>query len=457
VSPNQTLVISYIGYKTREIARGQPDHHQRDADEENASLNEVVVVGYVCRRKLVTGATVEVKGDDIAKMNTTQVLGALQSQSPGVSIQAASGQPGVRLQVMIRRCRYQRQHTPLYVIDGVAGGDINSLNPADIERIDVLKDAASCAIYGSAAANGVILITTKQGQAGKVQVTYDGNIGWQNVYRMPQMLTAREYMKVQDLVRFNSGVDPYNWSQFFKGQEDLLAAYQAGSNPGTNWLDLLRNKNAVTTSHALNIAGGSDRSKFSIGTGYQYQDGVFGGDFAKSDFRRFTFRINSDHVVYRNSKGLDVVKVGENIYYRHRQNQGIQIGNQYSNEISNMLRANPLVPLYNGDGSFFSYNDLKNMGFFDFTSYAGNPIASMTYNQSANNKSGELWSQCHGFVEVQPIKGLTYRGQINYNQSTWTCVPTCLPIRSTTRAASHPQTRPPTRLARAGDGAPPTR
>jgi TonB-linked SusC/RagA family outer membrane protein len=421
VSPNQTLVISYIGYKTREIAVGNQTTINVTLEEENASLNEVVVVGYgVQKKKLVTGATVEVKGDDIAKMNTTQVLGALQSQSPGVSIQAASGQPGDGFKVMIRGAGTNGNTTPLYVIDGVAGGDINNLNPADIERIDVLKDAASCAIYGSAAANGVILITTKQGQSGKVQVTYDGNIGWQNVYRMPQMLTAREYMKVQDLVRFNSGVDPYDWSQFFKGQEDLLAAYQAGSNPGTNWLDLLRNKNAVTTSHALNIAGGSDRSKFSIGTGYQYQDGVFGGDFAKSDFRRFTFRINSDHVVYRNSKGLDVVKVGENIYYRHRQNQGIQIGNQYSNEISNMLRANPLVPLYNGDGSFFSYNDLKNMGFFDFTSYAGNPIASMTYNQSANNKSVSYGLNATGFVEVQPIKGLTYRGQINYNQSTWT-------------------------------------
>ena len=115
-------------------------------------------------------------------MNTTQVLGALQSQSPGVMIQAVSGQPGEGFKVAIRGAGTNGDTKPLYVIDGVSGGDINNLNPADIERIDVLKDAASCAIYGSAAANGVILITTKQGKQGKVTVTYDGNIGWSNIY-----------------------------------------------------------------------------------------------------------------------------------------------------------------------------------------------------------------------------------------------------------------------------------
>jgi TonB-linked SusC/RagA family outer membrane protein len=113
------------------------------------------------------------------------------------------------------------------------------------------------------------------------------------------------------------------------------------------------------------------------------------------------------------------VKVGENVYYSHKQNQGIQIGNQYSNVISNMLRANPLIPIYNSDGDFFGYNDLKNSGFFNYTSYATNPIASMTYNQSANNKSASYGLNAVGYIEIQPIKGLTYRGQLSYNQSSW--------------------------------------
>jgi len=422
VKPGATIVISYIGYETQEIKVGDQSTFNITLKDDNAVLEEVVVVGYgVQKKKLVTGATVEVKGEDIAKLNTTQVLGALQSQSPGVSIQANSGQPGDGFKIAIRGAGTNGDTKPLYVIDGVAGGDINNLNPADIERIDVLKDAASCAIYGSAAANGVILVSTKQGKEGKVSINYDGNIGWSNIYRLPQLLTAGQYMQVMDMVRFNAGEGNRDWSQYFKGQEALLAAYKDGSNAGTDWVEALRNKNAVTTSHSLNIAGGSDKSKFSIGTGYQYQDGAFGGKYAKSDYRRFTLRVNSDHVILKSSKGdFDVIKVGENIYYSHKQNQGIQIGNQYSNVLSTALRANPLIPIYNDNGGYFGYDDLKNMGMFNYTSYASNPILGLINSQSANNKSISYSLNAVGFVEVQPIKGLTYRGQISYNQSSWT-------------------------------------
>ena len=420
VKSNAVLTISFIGYKSQDVTVGNQRSITITLAEDTETLDEVVVVGYgTQKKKLVTGATVEVKGDDITKLNTTQALGALQSQTPGVNIQANSGQPGDGYKVTIRGAGTNGDTKPLYVIDGVSGGDINNLNPADIERIDVLKDAASCAIYGSAAANGVILVTTKQGKEGKIQVSYDGNIGWANVYKLPQMLTAKEYMKVNDLIRTNSGSTPRDWSQYFNGYEQLLADYQSGANPGTNWIEEIRNENAVTTSHSLNIAGGTDRSKFSIGGGYQYQDGVFGGDYAKSDYRRFTFRINSEHVIYRNDAGRDVVKVGENLYYSHKQNQGIQIGNQYSNVLSTMMRANPLVPIYNHDGDYFGYEDLKNAGMFKLTQYATNPLVSLMNSQSANNKSTSYGLNATGFVEISPIKGLTYRGQINYNQSSW--------------------------------------
>ena len=418
--PGQTLVITYIGYKTQEVVVPQSGVVNVKLVSNSQELDEVVVVGYgVQKKKLVTGATVEVKGENIQKLNTTQALGALQSQTPGVNSLASSGQPGDGFKVTIRGAGTNGNTAPLYVIDGVSGGDINNINPADIERIDVLKDAASCAIYGSAAANGVILVTTKQGKAGKVQVSYDGYMGWSNIYRLPQMLTAGEYMKVMDLAKYNSGETPHNWSQFFQGNEQLLADYQSGANPGTNWVEALRNKNAVTTSHSLNITGGSDLSKFSMGLGYQYQDGVFGGDYAKSDFRRFTLRLNSEHVIYRNSKGMDVVKVGENLYYGHRQQQGLDNGGQYSNQLSTMLRANPLIPIYNNDGDFFGYDDLKSSGFFNYTSYATNPLASLVKNQSANNKSVNHNLDVVGYVEIQPIKGLIYRGQVSYKQNTW--------------------------------------
>ncbi len=421
VQPGATIVISYIGYKTQEIVVGNQSNFTIDLTEDADVLEEVVVVGYgVQKKKLVTGATVEVKGDDITKLNTTQVLGALQSQSPGVTIQAVSGQPGDGFKVAIRGAGTNGDTKPLYVIDGVAGGDINNLNPADIERIDVLKDAASCAIYGSAAANGVILVTTKQGKQGKVTVSYDGNIGWSNVYRLPDMLTANEYMNVMDLARINSGDTPRDWTKYIDA--DLLEAYRNGSNPGTNWVDAIRNKNAVTTSHAVNIAGGSEYSRFSTGLGYQYQDGVFGG-IVKSDFRRFTFRLNSEHVIYRNANGVDVVKVGENVYYQHRQNQGIQLGNQYANVLSDMLRANPLIPMYNENGDYFMYDDLKNSGtsgWFDYNQFSSNPVAIMVNGQNGNNKSRSFSLSAVGYVEIQPIRNLIYRGQLSYNQSSWT-------------------------------------
>ena len=416
VMPGATIVITYIGYQKQEIVVGNQSNFNVTMKTDDKTLDEVVVVGYgVQKKKLVTGSTIEVKGDDIQKMNTTQVLGALQSQTPGVNIQAASGQPGDGFKISIRGAGTNGNTAPLYIIDGVAG-DINNLNPADIERIDVLKDAASCAIYGSAAANGVILVTTKQGKQGKIQVSYDGNVGWANVYRMPKMLTAKQYMEVMDQVRFNSGESGYDWKSIMG--EDLYNSYMDGSNEGTNWVEAIRNKNAVTTSHALNVTGGSDRSTFSMGAGYQYQDGVF-GNVVKSDYRRFTFRINSEHVIYRNDKGMDVVKIGENIYYQHKQNQGIQIGGQYSNELSNMLRANPAIPMYNADGSYTKAEDLKNW-VDNYNSYSINPVYKMLNQQSGHNKSINQNLHATGYLEIQPIKNLVYRGQLNYNQNTWT-------------------------------------
>ncbi len=421
VQPGATIVVSFIGYQPQEIVVGNQTSFKIQLKEDTELLDEVVVVGYgVQKKKLVTGATVEVKGEDIAKLNTTQALGALQSQSPGVNIQAVSGQPGDGFKINIRGAGTNGNTAPVYVIDGVAGGDINALNPADIERIDVLKDAASCAIYGSSGANGVILITTKQGKVGKVSVSYDGNIGWANIYKMPDMLNAKEYMAVMDQVAYNNGGQPYDWSKFVDA--DLLTAYQNGTNPGTDWVKEFRNKNAVVTNHALNVTGGSEFSKFSTGIGYQYQDGAFGGP-VKTDYRRFTFRINSEHVIYRKGD-VDVIKFGENIYYQHKQNQGVQLGNQYSNDLSNALRAIPLIPVYNENGDFFMYDDLKNFGtsangILDYTAYASNPMAHMVYNQAGNNKNFNL--NTAAYLEVQPLKNLIYKGQVSYKQwsSSW--------------------------------------
>lgn len=421
VKPGATLVITYIGYKSQEVkVEGNPNL-SLVLQPDNQNLEEVVVVGYgIQKKKLVTGATLEVTGDNLTKMNTIEVLGALQSQAPGVSIQSASGQPGDGFKVSIRGAGTNGNTAPLYVIDGVSGGDINQLNPSDIERIDVLKDAASAAIYGSAAANGVILITTKQGKSGKVQISYDGSIGWQNVYRLPDMLTAKEYMNVIDDVRYNSGLEPYNWSKYI--DEDLYKAYLDGSDKGTNWLKEFRNKNAVTTSHAINVTGGSDNSRFSAGIGYQYQNGIF-GKYTKSNYRRFTIRLNSEHVLLRSSTGFDIIKIGENLYFSHKQNQGVQLGNQYLNAISDMIHGSPLVPVFNKNAKFFDWDDITASGTegLQYTSSSiVNPIYNITNQISGHNKTRNVNMDAVGYYEIQPIKNLVYRGQFSYKQATTT-------------------------------------
>ena len=172
VSPGATIVISYIGYETQEVKVGNQSNLNITLKEDNAQLDEVVVVGYgVQKKKLVTGATVQVKGEEIAKLNTTNALEAMQSSTPGVQITQSSSQPGKGYKVYIRGIGTTGNSAPLYVIDGVAGGSLDDINPADIESIDILKDAASAAIYGARAANGVILVTTKQGKAGKIELS----------------------------------------------------------------------------------------------------------------------------------------------------------------------------------------------------------------------------------------------------------------------------------------------
>ena len=197
VKQGQSLAFSFIGYESQ-VQKVTTSKLNIVLREDTESLDEVVVVGYgVQKKKLLTGATVQVKGNDIQKLNTNNPLQAMQGQTPGMSIVSNSGQPGESMNVKIRGLGTIGSASPLYILDGV-GGDIATLNPADIESIDVLKDAASAAIYGASAANGVVLVTTKSGREGKTSISFDGYWGWQNVGRKAQMLNAKEYMTIMD-------------------------------------------------------------------------------------------------------------------------------------------------------------------------------------------------------------------------------------------------------------------
>lgn len=430
VHPGSILVISFIGYQPQEIVVGTQSVFSIQLKEDTEILDEVVVVGYgVQKKKLVTGATVQVKGDDIAKLNTTNALGALQSQTPGVSITANNGQPGEGFKVNIRGLGTVGNSSPLYVIDGVAGGDINNLNPADIEAVDVLKDAASAAIYGARAANGVILVTTKQGKLGKMSISYDGYVGWQNVYKNPNLLNAKEYMAVVDEVSFNEGGSLNDWEALLGKR--VYNMIQDGWN-GTDWFEAIREKNAVTQNHAINLTGGNEMSKFSAGFSYTEQNGILGKPYA-SAYDRYTARMNSDHVLLK-GKDRDIIKIGENINFYYSEKNGLGQGNIFWNDVHNVLAACPLLPLYNEDGGLYSQPDKTADGWV-LQGLLANPVVEMRANRGLN-LSRNYGLNATAYLEIEPIKGLKYRGQYSYRMSAYSYRALTLPHNASTTSSN---------------------
>ena len=415
VGPNATLVVTYVGFKPYEVRVGNESRIDVTLEEDNTNLDEVVVIGYgTQKKKLITGATVQVKGEDIAKLNTTNALEAMQSSSPGVQITQSSSQPGKGYKVYIRGMGTTGDSQPLYVIDGVAGGNLDGINPADIESIDVLKDAASAAIYGARAANGVILVTTKQGKAGKIELSYNGAVGWSNVYKRPQLLNAQQYMTIFSEYNFNSGGVLIDWNDYVPA--DILKKVADGWE-GTDWWDVFTNKNALQQNHSVTLTGGSDRSKFMMSYTYTGNEGIMGADQA-SYYKRHTVRINSDHVLLK-AKDFDVITIGENISLGYGKNHDLAEGGMYWSYIHSLLQTVPLLPQYADNGEIYNYQD----NYENLTYGAGwNP--SMFYNPWENLTKGGWNSMAEsrsfnasatGFAVIQPIKGLRFRSQFNYN------------------------------------------
>ena len=415
VKPGATLVISYIGYTTQEIATGSQSSFNVTLQEDNTALEEVVVVGYgVQKKKLLTGATVQVKGDDIAKLNTTNALEAMQSSTPGVQITQSSTQPGKGYKVYIRGIGTTGNSAPLYVIDGVAGGSLDDINPADIESIDILKDAASAAIYGARAANGVILVTTKQGKAGKIEISYNGAMGWSNAYKRPQLLNASQFMTILDEYTFNTSGAKMDWAGFVP--QDIITKVNSGWS-GTDWWGKFENKNALQNNHSITLTGGTDMSKFNMSYTYTGNEGIMGASEA-SYYKRHTIRLNSDHVLLK-AKDFDVITIGENISISYNRNHDLAEDGMYWSYIHSLLQTTPLLPQYAYNGDTYYYQD------FDGTvrygqgwnsSLFSNPWENLQkggFNSKAESRS--VNTSATAFAVIQPIKGLRLRSQFNYN------------------------------------------
>ena len=412
VSPGATIVISYIGYETQEIKVGNQSTLSITLKEDNAQLDEVVVVGYgTQKKKLVTGATVQVKGEDIAKLNTTNALTAMQSSTPGVQITQSSSQPGKGFKVNIRGVGTIGTSSPLLIIDGINAGTaddgLNGLNPNDIESIDVLKDAASAAIYGARAANGVILVTTKQGKAGKIQVQYDGYVGWSNAYKVPGTVNAKQYMQLINETNFNTYGTSTNWSSLVPQQ--VLDRVNQGWD-GTDWFKEYENKNALQFSHAVTLTGGSENSKFSMSLNYSSNQGIMGGADLSSDYKRYGGRINSEHILLK-AKDHSVITIGENVSYWYHRSHDLAESNGYWNIMQAAYIASPLVDPYDANGNLASY---KNNGAGYSTMIYNNPLNHFLnggFNSINQNRDFGVGATFYWIIE--PIKNLKYRGQFN--------------------------------------------
>ena len=414
VPENAIMQFSFVGMKAQEVVVGNKSSINVAMEEDAIGIEEVVAIGYgVMQKKLITGATSQVDGTDLQKRNTTTVLDALKGQISGVSITKISAQPGDGFKVNIRGLGTTGNSTPLYVVDGVTVTNINNLNPSDIESIDVLKDAASAAIYGSRASNGVILISTKKGKVGKATISYDGYYGIQNVAKKLEYLGAKDYLMLMSEHYTNNKIAVPDFSKLIPG----YAGIADGTWDGTDWLDATSNKNAPIQNHSVNISGGTEQAIYSMGVSLDSQEGIVGKP-ATPTYDRITFRMNTEFTLIK-SNNLDILKIGENFNYSNtNRHVTISEGADNQNSYASVASGSPVIQIYNPDPTkqgIYPYYPFNVYGSpTGAAPTAPNPMAWLDYAKSGsfsrnNSLNGNI------YLTLQPIKRLVFRSSFGIN------------------------------------------
>ncbi|PJB55180.1 MAG: SusC/RagA family TonB-linked outer membrane protein [Bacteroidetes bacterium CG_4_9_14_3_um_filter_41_19] len=419
-SPDDILLITSIGYVSQEIKVGNQTTIDVQMADDISKLDEVVVIGYgTQQKKLVTGATVHVNADELVQRNTISAMQALQGQTPGVNITSTSGQPGSSLKVNIRGLGTIGNGSPLYIVDGVQTSDINFLNPADIESIDILKDAASSAIYGSQAANGVVLVTTKRGQKGQSHITFDAYYGFQNIAKKVDMLNAEEYASIINEQFLNSG----GTAAGLPFDVNNLPAYTDEGVANTDWINEMNYKNAVTQNYVFGASGGNAQSIYSMSLSYTGQEGIFGGP-SLSNYDRIGGRFNSEYNFF---DGL--INIGQNLSFAHTDSKNIQVGNQYYNSLRPAFQSSPLLPVYDNNGNFFNVADktiLDQFGQPYWNDQELNPYGNMYFNNQNTTNTQKFIGSVYADVNFLKKKNLVFHTMLGidyFNTETRTFTP----------------------------------
>lgn len=346
-SANATLSVQMIGFVTKLVPVDGQTELSIVLEEDAQLLDDVVVVGYgVQKKSVVTAAISSITSDALKHQSSTRVDNVLQGMTSGVTVTQSSGAPDAGSQVRIRGVGSINDSAPLYIVDGLAiSGGIDYLNPGDIERIEVLKDAASGAVYGARAANGVILVTTKKGKAGKTTVSYDFSYGWQNPWRKPIVLDATEYATMINEGLINSGQAPKFDDPFSYGK-------------GTDWVSAVFNNNAPVMKHDVTVAGGNDRVTFSVSGGYYTREGIVGGNFGRSNYDRFTLHQNLQATLFDNTDSrnyLNKMTIATTVSYAHINSTGIDTNSEYGSPLGSAMAMSPIEPIYADDATVEFY------------------------------------------------------------------------------------------------------
>lgn len=336
VAKGATIEVSFVGYNSREV-KAEPQL-VIVLDEDNKLLDDVVVVGYgVQKKSVVTAAIAKVTSEDMAGTAPVRVDNALKGLAAGINVTSSSGQPGAAARIRIRGIGSTGDSDPLYIVDGMPiEGGIDYINPSDIESIEVLKDGASGAIYGTRAANGVVLVTTKKGKKGRTSVNYNFSQGWQTAWTHRDVLNASEYMVMRNEGLINAGQAPL-YKDPYKVTTD------------TDWQDLIFNDNAPVTNHELSLSGATDILNYYMSLGYYDSEGIVGGNYGQSNYERLTLRQNLNATVFDVSKErnwLNKLEVSSSLSYARIKSQGIDSNSQWGGQLSSSLSLPPIISPY---------------------------------------------------------------------------------------------------------------
>ncbi len=419
IAPEQKIEISLLGYKSVVVEVSKAS--VVILEEDSLFLEDAVVVGYgVQKKSVVTASIAKVSSEDLGKAAPIRVDNALKGLAAGVNVTSSSGQPGAASKIRVRGTGTINNSDPLYIVDGMPiEGGIDYINPSDIASIEVLKDAASGAVYGARAANGVILVTTKQGEKGDARINYSFSYGLASPWKKLDVLNASQYAMMVNEGLMNAGSAPIYANPSAYGQ-------------GTDWQSEVFNYNAPQLSHEVSISGAGDKVSYYLSLSYIDQEGIVGGNYGRSNYDRLSIRSNNAyHVFDRSSERsfLNKLDLTSNIAYANINSTGIETNSTWGSPLGSAIALSPILNVYCTDEEAASqistygadlmlYGKNGKMFMIPGGSYNEmvNPVASLSLPGSKG------WS--HKFVsnfaaELQIIKDLKFRSSFGADLSFW--------------------------------------